>query len=85
MIRNEAPCRLQYIAFCFVSCGNNICCSIYLFIIINILCVVVCVCVNRISEENAATKERVAGAICGEITEELISLEYTRIAAEIVR
>ena len=45
----------------------------------------VCVCVNRISEENAATKERVAGVICGEITEELISLEYTRIAAEIVR
>jgi len=41
--------------------------------------------VNRISEENAATKERVAGVICGEVTEELISLEYRRIAAQIVR
>ena len=68
--------------FFFVSCENNICCSIYLFIIINIF---VCVCVNRISEENAATKERVAGVICGEVTEELISLEYRRIAAQIVR
>ena len=74
--------------FFFVSCENNICCSIYLFIIINIfvcVCVCVCVCVNRISEENAATKERVAGVICGEVTEELISLEYRRIAAQIVR
>ncbi|XP_074607100.1 germinal-center associated nuclear protein-like isoform X2 [Acropora palmata] len=40
---------------------------------------------KRISEENAATKERVAGVICGEVTEELISLEYRRIAAQIVR
>ena len=82
MIRNEALCRSQYIAkLFFESCGNNICCSNYLFTTIIILCV----CVNRISEENAGTKERVAGVICGEITEELISLEYTRIAAEIVR
>ena len=39
----------------------------------------------RISEENAATKKRVAGVICGEITKEVLSLEYTRIAEEIVR
>ena len=42
-------------------------------------------CVCRIAQENAATKERVMRAIGGEITEEFVSLEFATIAQEVVR